>query len=202
MPAVFNAQLSEVGGKYNIVNIIMSEAKYILPNAKYVALPNEVALRLKNELNQGKLIYIRKEFVDNPVSKDIPFEHFNIELPKELNQKKSAAKARVHQKISAYTSMLTAFDALEFWLISSKLTAMGFNVMDESNKEQTYLNIIQTGNDDLITDLERFLEVKDIFDNMMRKYRELKRYFKEIDECDDEKELEEVIDYNKGWLAN
>jgi hypothetical protein len=202
MPAVFNAQLSEVGGKYNVVNIIMSEAKYILPNAKYVALPNEVALRLKNELNQGKLIYIRKEFVDNPVSKDIPFEHFNIELPKELNQKKSAAKARVHQKISAYTSMLTAFDALEFWLISSKLTAMGFNVMDESNKEQTYLNIIQTGNDDLITDLERFLEVKDIFDNMMRKYRELKRYFKEIDECDDEKELEEVIDYNKGWLAN
>jgi hypothetical protein len=189
MPSVFNAQLSEVGGKYNIVNIIMSEAKYILPNAKYVALPNEVALRLKNELNQGKLIYIRKEFVDNPVSKDIPFEHFNIELPKELNQKKSAAKARVHQKISAYTSMLTAFDALEFWLISSKLTAMGFNVMDESNKEQTYLNIIQTGNDDLITDLERFLEVKDIFDNMMRKYRELKRYFKEIDECDDEKRI-------------
>jgi hypothetical protein len=165
MPAVFNAQLSEVGGKYNVVNIIMSEAKYILPNAKYVALPNEVALRLKNELNQGKLIYIRKEFVDNPVSKDIPFEHFNIELPKELNQKKSAAKARVHQKISAYTSMLTAFDALEFWLISSKLTAMGFNVMDESNKEQTYLNIIQTGNEDLISDLERFLEVKDIFDN-------------------------------------
>jgi hypothetical protein len=189
MPAVFNAQLSEVGGKYNIVNIIMSEAKYILPNAKYVALPNEVALRLKNELNQGKLIYIRKEFVDNPVSKDIPFEHFNIELPKELNQKKSAAKARVHQKISAYTSMLTAFDALEFWLISSKLTAMGFNVMDESNKEQTYLNIIQTGNDDLITDLERFLEVKDIFDNMMRKYRELKRYFREINDCDDRKRI-------------
>jgi hypothetical protein len=31
MPAVFNAQLSEVGGKYNVVNIIMSEAKYILP---------------------------------------------------------------------------------------------------------------------------------------------------------------------------
>jgi len=54
----------------------------------------------------------------------------------------------------------------------------------------------------LISDLERFLEVKDVFDNMMKKYRGLKQYFREIDECDTEEELEDVIKENQGWLVN
>lgn len=202
MPAIFNAQLTELGTVYLVNNIILSEAKYVLPNAKYVALPNEVALKLKNELNQGKVISINKELIDSPENKDIPIDNFKIETAKTLDQKKSAARARVHQRISAYTALLTAFDMFEFWIISSKLTAYGYNVMSDENKEEVYLSIINTGNEDLITDLERFLEVKDIFDSMMRKYRGLKQYFREINDCDTEEELEDVVKNNQGWLVN
>jgi hypothetical protein len=202
MTAIFDAQLTELGTVYLVNNVILSEAKYVLPNAKYVALPNEVALVLKNQLNQGKVISIVKELVDNPKSKDIPIEDFKIESAKTINQKKSAARARVHQRISAYTALLTAFDMFEFWIISARLQALGYNVMAEENKEEVYLNIINTGSEDLISDLERFLEVKDIFDNMMRKYRGLKQYFREINDCDTEEELEDVIKNNQGWLVN
>lgn len=202
MPSIFNAQLSEYGAFYVVNNIILSEAKYVLPTAKYVALPNQVALVLKQQLNQGMLITIEKDLIDNPFSRDIPLENFKIETPKELNKMKSAAKAKVHSRISAYTALLSAYDMFEFFMISGKLQSMGFNIFDESNKEEIYLQIISTGNEDLITDLERYLEIKDIFDNMMKKYRGLKRYFREIDECDTEEELEDVVKANRGWLIS
>ncbi len=202
MPAIFNAQVSELGTVYLVTNVILSEAKYILPNAKYVALPNEVALTLKNQLNQGKIITIQKELVDNPKSKDIPIDDFVIEEATTLDQMKSAARAKVHQRVSAYTAMLTGFDILEFWMITGMLQASGYNVMNEANKEEVYLSIINTGDENLISDLERFLEVKDVFDKMMKKYRGLKQYFREIDDCDTIEELEDVQKNNQGWLVN
>lgn len=202
MPAIFNAQVTELGTVYQLNNVIFSEAKYVLPNAKYIALPTEVALKLKNELNNGKIISIEKKIADDPKIKDIPFDSFKIESASTLNQKKSAARARVHQRVSGYTALLTGFDMLEFWMISSKLQANGYNVMNDENKEEVYLSIINTGNEDLISDLERFLEVKDIFDSMMRKYRGLKQYFREVNDCDTEEELEDVIKNNQGWLVN
>jgi hypothetical protein len=202
MPAIFTAQLGELGTVYQVNNVVLTEAKYVLPNAKYVDLPNEVALKLKNELNQGKVITIKKEYVDNRNSPDIPLENFDIKQAKTLDQLKAKAKSRVSQRVSAYTALLTGFDIMEFWMIIGKLKSYGFNVMNDANKEEVYLSIINTSNEDLISDLERFLEIKDIFDNMMRKYRGLKQYFREINDCDTEEELEDVIKNNQGWLVN
>lgn len=202
MPSVFNAQLSELGLNYLVINVILTEAKYVLPTSKYIALSNEVALKLKNELNQGMVVTIEKKKVDDPKSKDIPLSDFDVTKPKTLDQKKSAARAKVHQRISGYTALLSAFDIFEFVMVSGKLQSMGFNVLNTEKQEEVYLGIIETGNEDLITDLERFLEVKDIFDNIMKKYRGLKQYFREINDCDTEDELQEVIESNRGWLVN
>jgi hypothetical protein len=202
MPSIFNAQLSELGTSYLVNNVILTEAKYVLPNAKYIALPNEVALYLKNQLNQGNVITIPKEKVDGPNVRDIPLEDFDIKEPKTLDQLKSQARSKVTQRISAYTALLTAFDIFEFTMISGKLQAMGYSVLNTEKQEEVYLAIIETGDEDLITDLERFLEVKDIFDTMMKKYRGLKQYFREINDCDTEEELKEVVETNRGWLVN
>ena len=126
MPSIFNVQLSELGTVYQVTNVILSDAKYLLINAKYVALPNQVAIILKNELTQGKYITIEKDLIDNPKSKDIPLEDFKIEEPIELNMIKSAARAKVHQRISGYTALLTAYDIFEFFMITGKLQALGF----------------------------------------------------------------------------
>jgi hypothetical protein len=202
MPSVFNAQISEFGEFYQINNIIFSDAKYILPNAKYIALPNQVALKLKYELNNGKLITIKKELADNPKSKDIPLDDFEIKEPDTLAMKKSSVKAKAKQRISAYTALINAYDMFEFFIISAKLQAGGFNIFDPDKKEEVYLSIIETGNEYLISELERFLETKDTFEKMMRKYRNIKQYFREIDDAETDEELKDVIESNKGWLIN
>lgn len=202
MPSVFTAQLSELGNVYQVTNVFLSEAKYILPNAKFIDLPSDVALEIKNALNMGKSVSIEKKLIDFPFSKDIPIRHFTVEEAKTLDQMKSTVRAKVHQRISAYTALLSAFDIFEFFMITGKLVAAGYDILYEQKKEETYLDIINTGNEDLISDLERFLEIKDVFDRMMKKYRGLKQYFKEVDDCDTEEELKEVIESNQGWLVN
>jgi hypothetical protein len=202
MPAIFNAQLSEYGAYYQVNNVFFTEIKYILPNAKYVDLPNQVALTLKNELNQGKLITIKKSYVDDKKSPDIPLDHFEIKIPETLDQKKSELKSKVQQRISAYTALLSGLDLYDFYVVTAKLQSGGFNVMDGGNKEEVYLNIINTGNEDLITDLERFLELKDRFDNILKKHKGIKEYFRIIDEAETLEELSDISEGSKGWLIN
>jgi hypothetical protein len=200
MPAIFNAQLSEYGSYYRVSNIYLSEVKYILPNAKYVGLPNSVALYLKNELNQGKNIIIKKELVDKRESPDIPLEDFEITEPSTLEEKKSQVKSRVNQRISAYTAMLSGLDMYEFFVVFTKLQSLGYNVLDEQNKENIYLDIINTGDEDIINDLEKFLELKDRFDNISKRHRGIREFFKEVDEAEDEEELNDIVESSHGWL--
>jgi len=202
MPAIFTAQLAERGKNYQLTNVFFREVQHIIPSAKYVDLPNEVALKLKNLLNQGKYIEITKENVDKRNSSDIPFENFLVIESTDLSMKKAMEKARVSQKLSIYSSLLTALDIFDFFVITGKLQSMGFNVLDENNKEEVFLNIINTGDDNIITDLERFLETKSRFENISKKYRGVKEYFSEIDNCDSEEEMEEVKKVYKGsWLS-
>ena len=202
MPAIFNAQLSEYGAYYQVNNVFFTEIKYILPNAKYLDIPNLVALILKNKLNEGKLITIKKSYVDDREHVDIPIEHFEIKTPETLEQKKSELKSKVQQRISAYTALLSGLDLYEFYVVTAKLQSGGFNVLDTGNREEIYLNIINTGNEDLITDLERFLELKDRFDNILKKHRGIKDYFRTIDEAETLKELSDISEGSKGWLIN
>jgi len=202
MAAIFNAQLSEYGSYYKVTNVYLKEIEFILPNAKYVALPNQVALILKNELNQGKNIIIKKELVDDRQNPDVPLEHFEIKTPETLEEKKTQIKAKVNQRISAYTALLSGLDLYEFFVVFTKLTSLGYEVLNEGRKEEVFLNIINTGNEDLITDLERFLELKDKFDSILRKHRGIKDFFREVDESESEEELNEVIKLNNGWLVS
>jgi hypothetical protein len=202
MPAIFSAQISEYGSYYQVTNVFLEEVKYILPHAKYVALSNHVALALKNQLNQGNQITIEKKLVDEPQSPDIPLEHFNIKQPETLDEKKSELKSKVNQRISAYTALLSGLDLYQFFVVFTKLHSLGYEVLNEQKKEETFLEIINTGNEDLITDLEIFLELKDRFDNILKKYKGIKDYFREIDESETEEELNEVNEGWKGWLIN
>jgi len=202
MPAIFNAQLSEYGNHYQVTNIFLEEVRYILPHARYIPLSNHVALALKNDLNQGNQITIEKQLVDNPKNPDIPLESFNIKKPETIDEKKSQLKSKVNQRISAYTALLSGLEMYEFFVVFTKLQSLGYQVLNEEIKEETFLEIINTGNEDLITDLEIFLELKDKFDKISKKYRGIKDYFREIDESETEEELSEINEGWKGWLIN
>lgn len=199
---MFDAVLSEFGGFYLVKDVLLSDVKYIIPTDKYQALPTDVALKLKTEINAGNVVKIQKEYIDNPKSKDIPLDNFTIEKPVELEMMKSAQRAKVNSRFSAYAATLNALDIFDFFAITGKLTSMGFNVLDEANKEEIFLEIINTGDENIISDLERFLETKDKLDKISKKHRGVREYFREIDECETEEELQDVIASNKGWLIN
>lgn len=200
--SIFNAQITELGNVYQVVNVFLTETKYFMPNAKFINLPSQVALKLKNELNQGKYITIKKEIVDGSNIKDIPLNYFKVENPNNLEQKKCAAKVKANSRISGYVAKLAIFDMFEFFFLVERLKSSGFDVLDEIKKEEVQLDIIGTQNEELISDLERFIELKSVYYKTIKKYRGLRQYLKEINDCETEEEIEDVIKSSKGWLVN
>jgi hypothetical protein len=205
MSAIFNAQLVERGGYFQVTNVYFKEIQFVMPSAKYVLLSNENALKLKSELNQGKLVKIGKDTIyrcsEKPNS-PIPLEEFEIVEPDTLQQKKAVEKAKCNQRLAISTAVITALEIFRFFVITSELQARGYNLFTEQNKEETYLEIINTGDEGLISKLETFLEVKDKFDRLTERSDFVHQYCMEIEDCDSEEELQEVVKANNGWLVS
>ena len=196
----FEAKLNLRGSNYIVENIFMRDIKFVMPHDTFIPVPDEFALRLKNEVMQGKKVTIPKKVADK--KKQLIWEDFKITgKSTDLDEKKRALKARANSKTTAYTAMLSALDLYNFFMIMTRMASLGFNVLDEQNKEEVYLNIINTGDEHLIEDLELFLESKERFDKISRAYNGMRDYFREIDACTNAAELKEVADEYNGWLS-
>lgn len=196
--SVFSARLAEYGGYYVVQNVHFTEVKYILPSAIYISLGNEIALQLKNELNKGKLIRLSKDKIEKT---DLTIDDFDIIEANDLQTKKSTLKAKANQRLSMYTATISALEIFGFFATAGKLIEQGYNVFDKDKQEDVYLKIVETADDDLILDLEEFLEARDKYNEIWRKHRSVKEYFREIDSCETVEELDEVVEDNKGWLT-
>lgn len=197
--SVFSARLAEYGGYYVVQNVIFTEVKYILPSAMYIPLGNEVALQVKNRLNQGKVIRLSKDKVER---KDLTIDDFDIIEADDFQTKKSALKAKANQRLSTYAATISALEIFGFFATAGKLIEQGYNVFDKDNQEDVYLKIVETADDDLIFDLEEFLEARDKYNEIWRKHRAVKEYFRELNSCETVEELDEVVEDNKGWLTD
>lgn len=196
--SIFTAKLSEFGEYFFVKAIFFEEVKFLMPSARYISLKNEVALKLKNELNQGKVIRLDKEKIDRT---DLKLEDFDIIKPDTLDLKKSSLKTRASQRLSSYTATISALEIFGLFATAGRLMEMGFNIFTTENKEEIYLKIVETADDNIISDLEDFLEARDKYNNIWRKYKSIKEYFREIDSAEDEEELKEIVKENKGWLT-
>lgn len=196
----FEAKVNLRGKDYMVTNVFMTDIKYVMPNDTFIPLPDEIALRIKNEVAQGKQVTVPKKLIDE--KKNLTLDDFEITSSHdEFGDQKRAFKAKANAKATAYTAMLSALDLYDFFILMTKLSSMGYNVLDEEKKEEVYLDIINTGKEELIDDLERFLEAKDKFDKISRFYNGLREYFREIDACVEPEELETVAREYNGWLS-
>jgi hypothetical protein len=198
--ANFQAKVSKIGKLYYVTNVFMSEIRYIMPNDTFIDVSDEFALRLKNEVAHGKSVSIDAKSVES--GKTLTFEDFTIKKPKmKLEERKREVKAKANAGVLAYTAMLSALDMYDFFCLFTRLASMGYNVMDESRKEEVYLEIINTGDDNLIRDLEAFLEAKEKFDRISKAYNGLRDFFREVDSCTKVSEITKVVEEHSGWLA-
>ena len=77
-------------------------------------------------------------------------------------------------------------------MVNNKFCSAGVFIHSE-NKEDEYLKIIKSGDEDMINTLEMFLEKLDVLNEISAGYKALKEKLKIISGAADDEELSEVL---------
>lgn len=167
---------------------------------KYLKLSSAAANIIKNALNDKKNVRIAK-----PISLDevLPNEINIINNDKdELQFIKEATVRKARMLVIPEITKESGFTMYEFTIKNNELCSKGYFITD-SNREEKYIEIIETGDDDLINLLESYLEAKDKIDrayHLKNKYEIFKNKIKtciNVDEINNQENifLEQLYSY-------
>ncbi len=87
-------------------------------------------------------------------------------------------------------------DFVSYIMINNKFLSKGIIITDE-NKEEGYIKIIETGDESLIADLERFIELRDsikLVEAMKSEYTEVINKLKRLSDYNDEAAVNQIIE--------
>jgi hypothetical protein len=90
-------------------------------------------------------------------------------------------------------------DFVSYIMINNKFLNKGITITDE-NKEEGYIKIIETGDESLIADLEKFIELRDsikLVEAMKEEYTEIINKLKRLSDYNDESAVNQIIE---GYL--
>ena len=114
--------------------------------------------------------------------------YFGIPL-KEERKVEIAKKAK--RKLDGIVKIPDLIYYIDFIDTNNILNSKGFFITDE-NKEEKYLEILETGNEDLIDTLERFLISKDRLSVVKTAREEFEEVIEKLKYAESDKELEEI----------
>lgn len=102
----------------------------------------------------------------------------------ELVIAKSRARTRGKYLLNQRIDTLMIFDFFEYSLTNNVLIDAGYVITDE-NREEKYLEIINTGDEDLIASLETYLEVRDRIGEHLSWYNSYITFKDDVNTCAD-----------------
>ena len=177
---------------YRIVNIYFDEYKYVLPDKLFFPISDEIALKLKSDIFSGNIVIVRRKLLENGTCKE---EDFTIERRSRFDLLKNREIVNVKNTIGALGVNTSFFEVYEFIAVTGMLASQGIFITDE-NREETYLNIINTGDEELISALETYLEIKDTMDTLFKRYKNRVDYLRALERTENQTELDSV---KKVW---
>jgi hypothetical protein len=103
-----------------------------------------------------------------------------------------------------FDSKLTTVSNLtyyEFTVLNNKLADNGYFITNE-NREEKYIEILETENEELIDDLEKYLICKDEIERVYAAYNNYRKFKQELHECETMEELnEKYLNFLDSWQS-
>ncbi len=133
---------------------------------------------IQDALHEGKVVKIPKTIVADEV---LPFELEIVDTAQidPLGSAKSAAKVRVRMLITPELAKISSLTLYGFTVLNNDLASRGYFITNE-NREEKYLEILETGNETLIAKLEEYLNYKDEIERVSYLERKMSAYFAEV----------------------
>ncbi len=187
----FIAEVAKQGRDYyRITNFYVKDQAYALPGKQFFDIPDEIFFKFRNEVFLGKMIVIRKKLLE---SGKYQIDDFKERKVKKFDQEKQKVLNGLRNRIAGLSVATSFFEVYEFIAVTGILASQGVFITDE-NREETYLKIINTGNEELINALEKYLEIKDNMDQIFRKYKNTIDFMKRVEQATSSDELKVMMD--------
>ena len=156
--------------KIYIIDEIDREEIYGVNQKDYIEITDEVIVeRINTDIDKGLTVYF------NTITKEIGSKVDKYRDIPNTDVKRVQALRTVRFMYESLTSDIDMIDYIAYIDANNVLNSKGFFVTDE-NREETYLDILEAGDEKIIDTLEEFLELKD-------KLSSIKSAKKEYDEA-------------------
>jgi len=179
------AQVELEGDSYKIVSILTSSIARE-KGKRYFQLSSPLANDILIHMDRGKTAYFPKD------KKTIKQEDLIYQESTDLDVRKNNEVSKYMRMISNLFVNMTFMDFFEFVVANNKFCTRGIFITDD-NREEEYLKIINTGDIDLIENLERFLESFDTLKEVSKRYSKIRDLIHAINDCQSIEELEELM---------
>lgn len=183
----YYAVLKKIGEDIQIVGIMTSHSA----TESEFPITKEEAKKLAPLVNDPELVVkVQKGYHDD-------FRWTAEKLP-EITVAKNKAKITLRNHYVKIMNTVSLFEMYNVMMINNELAANGYFITN-SNREEKYIDIINSGDEKLITLLQTYLEMKDRIDPMWEYYNKVKEFetnldsFKTVEEV--ETSLNNLISY-------
>lgn len=173
------ARVEDIGTAWQLTGIVLSDLQYLdAAGSKYINLSHNTAKKLNELLTAGNTVIISKDTDFNGPELQ-PWDLSIKESLTELQIKKNSilfnARKRLNQEL-VLLNILSIYNYLEH---NNNLINNGY-IITEKNREEKYLEILNTGDSALIHSLELYLEAKDELSSRNYIWTQYKNLEKEI----------------------
>lgn len=145
---------------------------------------------MKEALMEKKAVHVQKSLRTDEV---LPgeFEVIDLETSDPLNEARDASVTKIRMLITPELSKISGFALYGFIILNNDLSNAGYFITNE-NREEKYLEILETGDEKLIAKLEDYLNYRDEIDTVAYFERKFSEFRAEIKTASSVEEVEQI----------
>jgi hypothetical protein len=148
-------------------------------------------------IDKKKVIIFKERMMTDEV---LPGEFEIVEEFEEdnLQQVKNSSITKIRMLVTPELSKISGFALYGFIVLNNDLSNEGYFITND-NREEKYLQILETGDEKLISKLEDYLNYKDEIESVSSLERKFSKFSQEIKQCSTEEQVKEL---EKNFLEN
>lgn len=173
------AGVADIGVNYKIVSVLEGDEAQIFEHSgvRYYEISSyDLKRQIEEAMESGKEVFF-------PKSIDYPLTYTDLiiqDIPDPIAAQRQGAIIRAKHFVAYRAGYLSMFDFFSFQLLNNTLSAAGYVIVD-SNREEKYLEIVNTGDQALITALEEYLALLDKLSERSFMYNQWSQFVRDLE---------------------
>lgn len=187
---LFMIELKDASASNEILGILPYDSRHIMEGNKYIPIPAKVAEAIIDPLRKGYQVKVSDRLKEDK-NGSVSLEDFEVKKPSEFEELRCQEISRTYDRFGATISKQSILRHYIYFATAILLSERGFLITDD-NREEKYLEIINTGDEFLLKTLEDYLEARDNLTTLAISYKEFQEYVRRVQAAETIEDIEKI----------